>query len=273
MKVVEFDTKDEWLLWRSQRIGASDASIISGMSPYKKRSDLLMEKRTGIESDVNQFIVNRGHDFEEEMRPLAETVLDLNLPPVFMESTEYDFMSASLDGFDFEKNIGWECKFCGKDMFEFCEEEQTVPNKYKYQVQQQLFISGAEKIVFWYGTSEDNYGFFDVYPDQELINELVEFNQEFWDDWHNDVRVPNELPELMVQASQIKKELSKLKKKEKELMDKIKSLDFKENYYYQDISYKRSVSYSDSLNMDRVKADFDLKDYYETKETVRYLIK
>lgn len=272
-KLKKFDSLDEWHKWRNSKIGASDASIISGMSPYKKRADLLEEKKFGKKEESNNFILNKGHNFEEKMRPVAELVLDLNLPPAFMESTEYDFMSASLDGFDNKKNIGWECKFCGKTMFEECENKKTVPDKYKYQVQQQLFISGAEKIIFWYGTSEENYGFFDVYLDQSLIKELIEFNKEFWNDWHREIKVPKEFPNLLLELSEIKKEISLLKKKEKTLMDKVKSIDFKENYSYQGVSYKRSVSYSDSLNMEKVKADFDLKDYYKKKESIRYLIK
>jgi putative phage-type endonuclease len=272
-KLINLKTEKEWHNWRDQKIGASDAPIIAGLSPYKKRADLLEEKRTGKKKPVNDYILNKGHKYEAKMRPIAEMLLGLNLKPAFMESTEFSFMSASLDGFDPEKNIGWECKLCGQDMFEYCVSNKKPPKKYIRQVQQQILIGDLEKVIFWCGTDETNYTYFDVYRDQKIIDDLIKENKEFWDEWHQKVEAPEELNRLLVNVWEIKKLISRLKKDEKKLMDKIKSIDFKDNYSFRNISYKRSVSYSDSLNMEKVKKDFDLSSYYERRENIKYLIK
>lgn len=48
---IELDQRtDEWLMWRSQGIGASDAPVIMGVSPWSDPVSLWMEKRSFMET-------------------------------------------------------------------------------------------------------------------------------------------------------------------------------------------------------------------------------
>lgn len=58
---------EEWHAFRSTRFGASEASAMLGISPYKTRTDLLKEKATGVTPEVTamtQVIFDRGHAVE-----------------------------------------------------------------------------------------------------------------------------------------------------------------------------------------------------------------
>lgn len=62
----------EWLEWRSQGIGASDAPIIMGASPWKTPYKLWLEKTTGQSDFQGNEATERGHALEDSARQCAE---------------------------------------------------------------------------------------------------------------------------------------------------------------------------------------------------------
>ena len=63
----------EWLNYRREGIGASDASIIMGKSKYKTIQELWEEKTGLVEPDnKTNFIQKKGHDLEIKARYFIE---------------------------------------------------------------------------------------------------------------------------------------------------------------------------------------------------------
>ncbi|EIF42771.1 Phage-related protein endonuclease-like [gamma proteobacterium BDW918] len=93
---------DEWLLWRSEGITASDIPIILGLSPYKTRYQLWAEK-TGrfnspdISANPN---VKRGNRLEDVARQVAENRYGQILVPSCGEYQHWRPFRASFDGLD-----------------------------------------------------------------------------------------------------------------------------------------------------------------------------
>jgi len=97
---------NEWLEWRFRGIGASDAPIIMGRSPWKTPYKLWIEKTTGISDFSGNKATQRGHDLEESARQTAELELSMVFLPKCYEHDEYPWMRASLDGIGLERHAG-----------------------------------------------------------------------------------------------------------------------------------------------------------------------
>lgn len=142
----------EWHAHRAAHFNASDAPAMLGISPYKTRTQLLTELKTGITPEVDQFTQSRfnaGHASEALARPIAEKIIGEELSPVV--GTEGD-LSASFDGITFIGDVAFEHKLLARRLEEVVwvsdNAEDFLPEDYLVQMEQQLHVSGAEKCLF-----------------------------------------------------------------------------------------------------------------------------
>lgn len=137
----------EWHAHRATHWNASDAPAMMGVSPYKKRSELLHEKATGIAPEVDgytQSLFDDGHRFEALARPLAEKIIGAELYPA---SVSRGKLAASLDGLTMAEDIQWEHKSLNDEIRSAtCAAE--LPVYYRVQMEHQHEVSGAEKTLF-----------------------------------------------------------------------------------------------------------------------------
>lgn len=197
----KFDNREDWLKWRSQGIGASDASIIMGVSRFKTREQLVKEKALGIIDEQNSYIIKRGNDVEFQVRKYFENTERINYEASNTQCLWFPFIRASLDGSDNDYKIIMEVKLLavvdseqpiwstkgGKKWWDL-KETGKVPDEYYPQVQLQLFVTGAEKCKF-VGYKEtkgnqvitsDKLAITEVKPDKEYQRNLVHKLVDFW---------------------------------------------------------------------------------------------
>ena len=167
MRVLELDQgNDAWLEARSKHHCASDAAAMMGDSRYKTREDFLKEKATGIEPDHSgsEYIFRKGHKAEAKarVRPMAEAILDTELFPITATDDE-GWLLASLDGITMAGNVIWEHKLLSESLADDIQ-HNTLDMHYKWQMEQQLLITGAEKCLFMCsdGTPENMFYMFYV---------------------------------------------------------------------------------------------------------------
>ncbi|MGJ7500108.1 YqaJ viral recombinase family protein [Variovorax sp. ZT5P49] len=141
----------EWHAHRRNHFNASDAPAMLGVSRYKTRTQLLHEMATGDTPEVDAATQKRfdyGHRFEALARPLAEEFIGEELFPVVGALGK---LSASFDGLTMDETIGFEHKTLNADLRAAMAGGSTgasLPADYRAQMEQQLMISGAEKILF-----------------------------------------------------------------------------------------------------------------------------
>lgn len=156
----------EWHALRFTSYNASDAPVMLGCSPYQTRAELIARLATGITPEVTpetQRRFNDGHRFERLARPLGEKVIGEDLYPV---SGSEDFgldkpLGASLDGCTITDEIVWEHKSLNDELRSILPEQivgevfvgsvalgAKLPKVYRVQMEQQLMISGAQKVLF-----------------------------------------------------------------------------------------------------------------------------
>lgn len=169
----------QWHDFRANHFGASEASAMLDISPYKKRSELLKEKATGVVKEVDSFtqgIFDKGHAVEVLAREIVSSALGINLVPVVMSLGN---ISASLDGADMIDNdyetitMVWECKQYNASLYESVKLD-ILPDHHWPQCQQALYVSGADTLIFTCsdGTPEKTVSM-EVYPDKSYQNKLI----------------------------------------------------------------------------------------------------
>ena len=142
----------EWLAYRADKFNASDAPAMMGCSPHKTRAELLKELHLGLSREFSDYhqkrVIDPGHAFEALARPIAEKILNEELYPVTGCRGRF---SASFDGLTLMNDTAFEHKRLNENlreaMFSGCE-GSDLPIMYRVQMEHQLMVSGAEKVLF-----------------------------------------------------------------------------------------------------------------------------
>lgn len=181
---------NEWLKWRNEGLGSSDAPIIMGKSKYMTPFQL-WELKCGFREQSNEtnFVQQLGHDFEPKMRDyiaLSEDIEDFE--PSVREHSDFPFLRSSLDADSDQKKVFAEIKYVGKDRFEWVKENQQVLEDHFDQVQEQFLVTGYEEAYYGVYTLTadrkqiDQKVYIKVTPDKAYIEEtLAPALFEFWD--------------------------------------------------------------------------------------------
>ncbi|MGE4490082.1 MAG: lambda-exonuclease family protein, partial [Kiritimatiellales bacterium] len=106
----------EWVDWRDTGIGGSDAPTVLGENPWKSASVLLEEKLGKVEPFAGNEATRRGARLEPEARRLYEQFHGVEVEPICLQSTEYPWMLASLDGISADHQHVVEFK-CGESVY------------------------------------------------------------------------------------------------------------------------------------------------------------
>ncbi|WP_231970717.1 lambda-exonuclease family protein [Photobacterium damselae] len=159
MKIINVQQGTQaWLDLRATKFTASEAPAMMGESKYQSRNDLLKQKATGQQPEINNYqesIFAKGHAAEKAARPLVEKLIGEELFPATGLSDEYDWMLASYDGITILEGIIFEHKLYNQELFTRVTNNDLEPHYY-WQLEQQLLVSQAEKALFVCsdGTSE-----------------------------------------------------------------------------------------------------------------------
>ena len=177
----------DWLEFRSHHFTASEASALMGCNPAMSRADLLKEKYSAFNTDqgsfVNNVIFENGHKAEAAVRPAIEADLGDEFYPATVVD-DNDWLSASLDGINIDGSIIWEHKQYSREKVLHIAETGTIPPRDRWQVMQQLMITGAEKCKYSVGNEADDYVDIWVTPDQEDFKTL----RAAWDQFESDLK-------------------------------------------------------------------------------------
>ena len=145
-----FQGSKEWYAERSRRFTASEAPAMMGASKYQSRDELLYQKATGIVPEVTeakQALFDRGHRAEAAARRIVEDMLGQDLYPVTAVSDEDDRLLASLDGCTIDEATLYEHKLWSEGLAAQVRARDLEPHYY-WQLEQQLLVAGAEKVIF-----------------------------------------------------------------------------------------------------------------------------
>lgn len=142
----------EWQALRAQYFTASEAPAMMGASSYTTRQELLAQKHTSLVREVDAATQRRfdaGHETEAAFRPVAEEIIGDELYPC-TGSIVVDGLRllASFDGLTMDRKVGMEHKLLNQQIADAITFDGEPGPAYYWQLEQQLLVSGADKILF-----------------------------------------------------------------------------------------------------------------------------
>jgi len=175
----------EWMDFRATHYGASEAASMLGLSEQITRNDLLVYKKTGKSKEysdwVQKNILDYGHEVEAKARELLELEINDELFPV---TIEHELMSASCDGLTMDGSIAFEHKQYNKELVDFIDTNETLPDTHMPQCQQILMVTGANKVIFVCSDgTENNRSIIEIFPDQAWFDRI----RAGWDQFKSDL--------------------------------------------------------------------------------------
>lgn len=170
-----------WHDLRRNSIGASDAPTIMGYNSRCTPYQLWRRKLSLDPCEPTNERMQRGIDLEEPARHLFMSVHGMFVAPEVFIHDQYEWMIASLDGITLDNKIVVEIKCPGKTDHSSALKGR-VPKKYIPQLQHQLEVTKAEKVLYFsYNPEmEIKHATIEVYPDQAFIEQMLEKEKVFW---------------------------------------------------------------------------------------------
>lgn len=168
----------EWHNFRKGKLGSSAAAVVMEVSPWDTPLSLWESMQKGTEKKSTP-AMQRGIDEEPIALQWFCGYMGRRFSPCVLQSINYPKIIASLDGFDFNSGEGVEIKVPGMEDH-LSAIEGIVPEKYKWQIQHQMFVSGAERWFYfsWWCASGVTI---EVKRDNQAIERLVEAECGFLD--------------------------------------------------------------------------------------------
>ena len=168
----------DWLEMRRSYIGASDAPVIMGVSPWKTPYQLWKEKLGLYEQETNK-AMRRGTSMEETARREFELTTGYVTKPKVVFSTQYDWMMASLDGITDAGDVLVEIK-CPGSVDHSSAVSGRVPDKYMPQMQHQMACTGLDH-GYYFSFNGTTGALVEVERDDDYIKKLITKEQRFWE--------------------------------------------------------------------------------------------
>lgn len=172
----------EWLEFKANKLGASQAPAIAGKDPYCTPLQLF-EKIINLEETVVTPAMERGTEQEPYALEWFNRFVQRNFEPKVIQSVQFPFLMASLDGFYIEdgKPTGCEIKTVGMEDY-FIGLDGRVPEKHLWQIYHQMLLTGAKDWYYvpWNGDGEGivvPVHRYDDGPFLKLLNDLLDFQR------------------------------------------------------------------------------------------------
>ena len=162
---------EQWLRWREEGVGSSDATALmghfGGIARKAKEKDRAPNAR-----------MQRGTALEPFARVLFIELTGKFIMPGCFQSRSHPFMRASLDGISEDRKLVVEIKSPSWKVHDLALRGQVV-NYYRPQCQHQLFVTGLESMVFFSyfpdaAEPDQRYAFVRVDRDVEMQREILE---------------------------------------------------------------------------------------------------
>ncbi|MFR4988705.1 YqaJ viral recombinase family protein [Anaerotruncus colihominis] len=175
---------EDWLDYRRQGIGGSDASVVCGISRYKSPVELWMEKTGQLPYQEAGEAAYWGAQLEGLVRTefTKRTGLEVRRVNQLLQSGEHPFMLANLDGICEHPELG-ACIFEAKtaSAYKAGEWEGSIPAEYMLQIQHYMAVTGYQAAYIAVLIGGNTFRWKLVMRDEELISMLIRLESDFWD--------------------------------------------------------------------------------------------
>ncbi|WP_027295740.1 YqaJ viral recombinase family nuclease [Robinsoniella sp. KNHs210] len=174
--------KKEWLKYRKQGIGGSDAGTVCGLNPYRTAMQVYQDKISDEVEEIDNEAMRQGRDFENYVafRFSQITGKKVRRANAIFGDMEYPFMLADIDRMIVGENAGLECKTASPYMADKWQDGK-IPMSYQIQCYHYMSVCNADAwyiAVLIYGRE---FKFYKLERDEQIISNLIKIEQDFWE--------------------------------------------------------------------------------------------
>ncbi|HGI5912485.1 TPA: YqaJ viral recombinase family protein [Yersinia enterocolitica] len=182
----------EWHALRSRHFTASEAPVMMAVSSKMRRDELLNMKATGSEREISDWVqtnlFDKGHAQEATARVIVESIIGSELFPATAIDDD-GYLLASFDGMTMMEDVLFEHKMWNATLA-LAVKNKDLPPEYYWQLEQQLAVSDAEKVIFVVSDgTQENFVWMEYLPVRGRRKELMAGWQQFEQDL-NDYTAP-----------------------------------------------------------------------------------
>ena len=181
LKPEHVQGSQEWLAHRKNYIGASDAPIIMGLSPWCTPYELWQRKLGLIPEQEQNYAMTRGSALEPESIRIFQEKHGIDVFPAVIYHKEHSFLMASLDGISLDRKTCCEVKNPMGVHSHNIAMSGNVPDMYFCQVQMQMACEDMLDMIHYQSTYQGNTIEILVYRDEEYIKSMTEKLIAFWE--------------------------------------------------------------------------------------------
>lgn len=181
---------EEWLKYRKQGLGGSDAGAICGLNPYSSAMDVYHDKTTPDAVTGDNESMRQGRDLEEYVanRFMEETGLKVRRTNAIYRHEEIPYLLANVDRLIVGQNAGLECKTASAYSADKWKDGE-IPPHYYLQCLHYLAVTGAECWYLAVVILGKEFKYVRIERDEKAIADLLSIETRFWNE--------NVLPRVM----------------------------------------------------------------------------
>lgn len=174
---------EDWLKLRQRGIGGSDCAAACGLSRWKSRLMLYLEKTSSEVQEAKTEYAYWGTVMEPILRQefAKRTGFTVQEIPFMFACREYPFMLANIDGLVTEPD-GTKALLEIKTAngFKAKEWEDGLPQEYYLQIQHYILVTDLPKAWVAVLIGGNDFRYFPVERDEETIQMMIALEAEFW---------------------------------------------------------------------------------------------
>lgn len=174
---------EEWLKYRKQGIGGSDAGAVCGLNPYRSAMAVYLDKTSDEIEMTDNEAMRQGREFEDYVarRFMEASGKKVRRANAMFCHEKYPFIIADVDRMIAGENTGLECKTASPFMADKWKDGQ-IPIHYQLQCHHYMAVCNADCwyiAVLIYGRE---FKFYKIERDEEIIRSLIQIECDFWED-------------------------------------------------------------------------------------------
>lgn len=183
--------KKEWLRYRKEGIGGSDAGAVCGLNPYRTAMEVYFDKILEETEEIDNEAMRQGRAFEDYVarRFTEATGKKVRRANAMFCHEKFPFMFADVDRMVVGENAGLECKTASPYMAEKWKDGQ-IPASYYMQCLHYMAVCNTEAwyiAVLIYGRE---FKYYRIERDEQMIADLIRIEKDFWENFVMKRQIP-----------------------------------------------------------------------------------
>ncbi|WP_125141635.1 YqaJ viral recombinase family protein [Clostridium transplantifaecale] len=172
---------EEWLKYRKQGLGGSDAGAICGLNPYASPMSVYYDKIREDTEETDNEAMRQGRDLEDYVarRFMEATGKRERRANAIFQSEAHPFMLSNVDRMVAGERAGLECKTANSYQLARWK-DGAIPAHYLIQCFHYMAVTGSDAWYLAVVILGREFQYRKILRDDEMIENLIQIESDFW---------------------------------------------------------------------------------------------